>query len=526
MPSAGPQAPAVTRKPRKPERPGGGRGAPLEVVPDRGHRRHADPGRWDLLLPTRPPRSRTRTRPSRPRPRTSTTRRQDARSGSSPTRTASHLLAEMPPDDAERRDRRRGPHLLHQQRHRPEGHPPGGVLQRSGQLHPGRVHDHPAVRQDPLPDPGAHPLPQGQGGVPLAQGAEGEVEVGDPRGLPQHHLLRPRRVRRPGRLRGLLRQAGQGPDRAQSRRCWPPCCNSPQFDPSTASAANGRRCSTATTTCSAAWSRWATSTRPRPTRYYEAPAARAQAEEPSQYGGQRGFMLTMVEELHRARLRRRRDRHRRAARRDHVHPQGDERGRGRRAGAAPDLGQKPARRRRERRRPDRRAARLLRRPELPRQPAQLGAAGGARLVVQAVRPRGRAQGRVQPQGHLRRQLALPLPPRAVEVVNEGAGTGTNYGTARQPAQGDRGVGQHRLRRPDRLDPQRAREDPVHGQQDGRSRRPSRTPSRASRARHPGLEPNRAIALGSATDQPDQHGQRLRDHRQRRRSTTTGSSSRR
>ena len=36
-------------------------------------------------------------------------------------------------------------------RHRPQGHRPGRVLQRPGQLHPGRVDDHPAVREDPLP---------------------------------------------------------------------------------------------------------------------------------------------------------------------------------------------------------------------------------------------------------------------------------------------------------------------------------------------------------------------------------------
>ena len=35
----------------------------------------------------------------------------------------------------------------------------------------------------------------------------------DPRGLPEHHLLRPRRLRRPGRGQRLLRQAGQEADR-------------------------------------------------------------------------------------------------------------------------------------------------------------------------------------------------------------------------------------------------------------------------------------------------------------------------
>ncbi len=35
---------------------------------------------------------------------------------------------------------------------------------------------------------------------------------GGPRGLPQHHLLRAGRLRHPGRLQGLLRRRGQGPE--------------------------------------------------------------------------------------------------------------------------------------------------------------------------------------------------------------------------------------------------------------------------------------------------------------------------
>ena len=108
--------------------------------------------------------------------------------------------------------RRRGPHLLHQQGHRPQGHPAGGVQQRARRLHPGRVDDHPAVRQGPLPLPGAHPHPQGEGGVPLAEDPAPAVQGRDPAGLPQHHLLRPRRLRHPGRGAGLLRQGRQGPD--------------------------------------------------------------------------------------------------------------------------------------------------------------------------------------------------------------------------------------------------------------------------------------------------------------------------
>ena len=118
-----------------------------------------------------------------------------------------------PAGDAGRRHRRGGPHLLQQQGHRPPGDRPGRVLQRPGQLHPGRLDDHPAVRQDPLPQPGTDAVPQGQGGVPLPEGAAAAVQVGDPRGLPEHHLLRSWRVRRAGRGQRLLRQAGQEADR-------------------------------------------------------------------------------------------------------------------------------------------------------------------------------------------------------------------------------------------------------------------------------------------------------------------------
>ena len=125
------------------------------------------------------------------------------------------------------------------------------------------------------------------------------------------------------------------------------------------------------------------------------------------------------------------------------------------------------------------------------EPAQLGPARRlARLGVQAVRARRRPQGRVQPQGHLRRQLPLRVPDGGGEVVNEGEGQGSSYGSRDQPDQGDRGLGQHRLRRPDRLDAGRAAE--------GDPRWPSRSASRGTRR---GSKPNPAIALGSATISP-------------------------
>ena len=51
----------------------------------------------------------------------------------------------------------------------PKGIVRGGLQQRQRQLDPGRVDDHPAVREDPLPDPGAVLQAQGQGSDPVAE---------------------------------------------------------------------------------------------------------------------------------------------------------------------------------------------------------------------------------------------------------------------------------------------------------------------------------------------------------------------
>ena len=59
--------------------------------------------------------------------------------------------------------------VLDRQRHRRQGHHPGGVQQRFGQLHRGCLDDHPAAGEDPLPQPGAVLHAQGQGGDPGAE---------------------------------------------------------------------------------------------------------------------------------------------------------------------------------------------------------------------------------------------------------------------------------------------------------------------------------------------------------------------
>ena len=62
--------------------------------------------------------------------------------------------------------------------------------------HPGCVDDHPAVREDPLPLAGAHLDAEDQGGVHLGQDRPGAQQAADPRGLPEHDLLRAWCVRR------------------------------------------------------------------------------------------------------------------------------------------------------------------------------------------------------------------------------------------------------------------------------------------------------------------------------------------
>ena len=140
-------------------------------------------------------------------------RRQDRAGSLRGAEPDQHLAVRGAAARAGRRDRRRGPHLLHQQGDRPQGHPARGLQQRARQRDAGRLHDHPAVRQDLLPVVGPHHHPQGEGGVPVTEAAAHPVEERDPPGLPEHHLLRARGLRHPGRRPGLLRQGRQGPHR-------------------------------------------------------------------------------------------------------------------------------------------------------------------------------------------------------------------------------------------------------------------------------------------------------------------------
>ena len=150
-----------------------------------------------------------RTPTSRRRPRTSTTPTASTSSARSPRRTARTSRSTRCRGHAGGRHRRRGPHVLLQPRHRHPGHHPRRPRQRAERRdHRRRLHDHAAVRQDPVPLAGAVVHPQGPRGDPLDQDPQPAEQAGDPRGLPQHHLLRQRRLRRPGRLADVLRQAG------------------------------------------------------------------------------------------------------------------------------------------------------------------------------------------------------------------------------------------------------------------------------------------------------------------------------
>ena len=144
--------------------------------------------------------------------------------------------------------RSRGPHVLHQQRHRPQGHHPGGLQQRQGQQHPRCLDDHPAVRQDPLPDAGAVPQAQGQGGLPLAQDPARAEQGRDPRGLPQHDLLRPRGLRPPGSRARPTSTSRRASSTSSSAPYWPAFSTTPTTSTRTTARTPRPSCSSATST--------------------------------------------------------------------------------------------------------------------------------------------------------------------------------------------------------------------------------------------------------------------------------------
>ena len=100
---------------------------------------------------------------------------------------------------------RRGPQLLQELRRLDQRYRPGRVGHADRWGRAGWIDDHSAVRQELLPDPGPLGQAQDQRDHDRAEDRPEVLQGPDPGGLPQHHLLRPRCVRHPGRLAGVLR---------------------------------------------------------------------------------------------------------------------------------------------------------------------------------------------------------------------------------------------------------------------------------------------------------------------------------
>ena len=138
---------------------------------------------------------------------------------------------------------------------------------------------------------------------------------------------------------------------------------------------------------------------------------------------------------------------------------------------------------------DRRAARHVRRPGLPRQPAQLGRSRAGRRGRRS--SRSRSARRSSTASRWTRSTATPRSrcPTARRSATRARAGATATGDD-QPAHRHREVGEHRLRRPDRLDGQRGPQKVIDiAVDDGH-------PAARARAR---AEPG--IALGSATVSP-------------------------
>ena len=346
----------------------------------------------------------------------------------------SHPARRDAADAPGRGGRRREPDVLDRQGHRPEGHPARGVQQRRGQRHPGRVDDHPAVRQDPLPHPGAHARParsrrrssrsscsgsmskneilqgylntiyfgRGAYGIQAAAQAYFDVNAKDlnlRQGAVLASVLNNPTGLRPGQRQGRRRRtSGALPvrPRRDGRRPAP----SPPRRPS----------------------------RPQQ-QAAEVPEDRGR--EPT-YGGQKGHMLTLVrDELHRL-----------GFKDEEIDGGGlrvtttftkkamdaaeDGRARGQARGL---LRQAAARRRRHGRARHRRARGLLRRPGLPRRPRSTGPSPAAWSARRSSRSRWRRRSRTAtPSRTPSRATRRTSSPTAATVSNEGAGDGGNdYG---------------------------------------------------------------------------------------------------
>ena len=319
---------------------------------------------------------------------------------------------------------------------------------------------------------------------------------GDPRGLPQHDLLRPRRLRHPGGREGVLRQRRQGPHPARVRGAGQRPQQPDRPRPGQRQGREGRAQGALPTTSSAAWPTPATSPPRRPTQAERRLPKFPKIQAESQYGGQKGHMLRMVRnELHapRASATRQIDGGglrvtttftqkamdaaeqgvQEAAARGRVQRQGPPRR------ASPASSPAPARCA---------ASTAARTTSSPRSTGRWPAAG--RLDVQAVRAgRRRSRTGFSLKDTFDGNSPFDVPRRRSRSATRATDGGNDYGSAVQPADGDRGVDQHRVRRHDRLDARRPAEDP----RDGRTRSASRRP-RPSKA-YSGI-PDRSAAASS------------------------------
>ena len=138
------------------------------------------------------------------------------------------------PEPDQRGDRHRGPLLLDQRRHRPRRGVPGVPQERHvGADRAGRLHHHPAAREEPHPHQQADGEPQGEGDRGRDPPQQEVLQEEDPRGVPQHRL--------PGRelLRGEVGRRALLPTSrsTSSPTARPPCSpgSSPARAPTTRS---------------------------------------------------------------------------------------------------------------------------------------------------------------------------------------------------------------------------------------------------------------------------------------------------
>ena len=125
-----------------------------------------------------------------------------------------------------------------------------------------------------------------------------QLQEPDPRGLPQHHLLRPWRLRHRGGGTGVLRQGRQGP------RPWPRVGRAgggaqlpSRFDPAEGADAPGAAARAATSTSWAAWSTPGNVTAEQGDQLQRSGCRSSRRSRPSTaYGGQKGHMLTLVKQ--------------------------------------------------------------------------------------------------------------------------------------------------------------------------------------------------------------------------------------